>query len=81
MHETWADMRRFHYTDKDPATNEQVYAGFTPPVGNLFDDNGGEFVYRARPRYNSEYLYNINALESVGAFDLNYHTKKTWFAE
>lgn len=81
MHETWADMRRFHYTDDDPATGQNVYAGFTPPVGNLFEDNMNEFVYRARPRYNSEYLYNINALESVGAFALNYHTKKTWFAE
>jgi hypothetical protein len=81
MHETWVDMRRYHYTDKDPVTNEQVYAGFEPPVGNLFEDNGGEYVYRARPRYNSEYLYNINSLQSVGAFDLNYHTKKPWFAQ
>ena len=81
MHQTWVDMRRYHYTDDDPATGQNIYASFTPPVGNLFDDNQGEFVYRARPRYNSEYLYNINALEGVGAFDLNYHTKKTWFAE
>jgi hypothetical protein len=80
VQETWVDMRRYHYIDKDPETSKQVYAGFTPPLTNLFENNAGELVYRARPRYNSEYLYNIPALESVGALDLNYHTKKTWFA-
>lgn len=80
MQETWVDMRRYHYTDTDPGTGKQVYAGFEPPVTNLFEDNNGELVYRTRPRYNSEYLYNIPALEAIGAMDKNYHTKKTWFA-
>ncbi|RYY11726.1 MAG: SusD/RagB family nutrient-binding outer membrane lipoprotein, partial [Chitinophagaceae bacterium] len=79
MHETWADMRRYHYTDLDPLTGKQVYADFAPPVTNLFEDNNGELVYRTRPRYNSEYLYNIPALESIGALDKTYHTKKPWF--
>lgn len=80
-HETWVDMRRYNYIDIDPATGKQVYAGFTPPITNLFDNNAGNFVYRTRPRYNSEYLYNIPALDKIGALGLDYHTKKTWFAE
>lgn len=84
--ETWVDMRRFHYTDKDPVTGNQVYADFVPAGGTLYPDNGGAYVYRVRPRYNSEYIYDIPALETVGAVVggsqvLNYHTFKTWFAQ
>ncbi|HMU45888.1 MAG TPA: SusD/RagB family nutrient-binding outer membrane lipoprotein [Chitinophagaceae bacterium] len=81
---TWADMRRFHYTDIDPATGAQVYAGFTPPSGSsLHATNKGKLVYRCRPRYNSEYLYNIPALTSVGAYPPgnDYHTLETWFSK
>jgi hypothetical protein len=83
-HNTWADMRRYHYTDLDAATGVQVYAGFTPPTGsNLFSQNQGGWVYRTRPRYNSEYLYNIPALTAIGAYPVNnaYHTKQPWFAK
>lgn len=83
MHEVWADMRRFHYTDVDQATGKQVYSDFTPPTGStLYPDNAGKLVYRARPRYNSEYLYNIPALTSIGAYPgLDYHTKEQWFSQ
>ncbi|MER3499151.1 MAG: hypothetical protein C4308_11215 [Chitinophagaceae bacterium] len=80
-------MRRFHYTDIDPQTGAQVYANFTPPAGTeLFQNNNGKLVYRARMRYNSEYLYNIPSLQGIGAIDmagkqvLDYHTKPTWFS-
>lgn len=79
----WVDMRRYHYTDKDPATGEQVYAGFAPPAGNnLHATNKTKWVYRCRPRYNSEYLYNIPALTLIGAYPVgnDYHTKETWFS-
>jgi hypothetical protein len=80
--ETWVDMRRYHYTDLDPVTSQQVYADFTLPSGlDLFTDNGGLPVYRARPRYNSEFLYNIAALDAVGGRALNYHTKEQWFSK
>ena len=80
--ETWADIRRFHYTDIEPGEITQVYAGFTPPSGSdLYPNNNGKVVYRARPRYNSEYLYNVAELERIGAIDLDYHTKIQWFAE
>jgi len=80
--ETWVDIRRYHYTDLDPATGNQVYADFTPPSGlDLYTDNKGNLVYRARPRYNSEFLYNIVALDAVGGRSLNYHTKEQWFSK
>jgi hypothetical protein len=66
-----------------------VYAGFTPPSGgNLYVNNSGKLVYRARMRYNSEYLYDIPSLMQIGAVSdligtqvLDYHTKPTWFSQ
>jgi len=82
--ETWVDMRRYHYIDNDPTGTGQVYAGFTPPTGgDLFPDNNGELVYRYYPRYNAEYVWNINELRRIGATANNYHanpTEKIWFA-
>ncbi len=78
--ETWVDMRRYHYTDKD-ANGVQVYTGFTvPTTADLFPDNGGKLVYRMRPRFNSEYVWNINELNRIGATALDYHTKEMWFS-
>jgi hypothetical protein len=84
VQETWTDMRRFHYTDKDPVTTAQVYADFAPPTGaTLFANNNGKLVYRCRPRYNSEFLYDIPSLTAVGAMAggsqvVDYHTKECW---
>jgi Starch-binding associating with outer membrane len=80
--ETWTDMRRYHYTDLDPITGQQVYNGFTPPSGtDLFGTNNTKLVYRARPRYNSEFLYNIAALDLLGGRLLDYNTKEMWFSQ
>ena len=85
VQETWTDMRRFHYTETDPVTTKQVYADFAPPSGTfLFPSNNGKFVYRCRPRYNSEFLYDIPSLKLVGALDgsasqvVDYHTLECW---
>jgi hypothetical protein len=80
--ETWVDMRKYHYIDKDPETNKQVYMGFTPPSGtNLVSTNLGNLTYRMRPRFNSEYLYDIPELTRIGAYQYpEYNTYKTWFA-
>jgi hypothetical protein len=81
MIETWTDMRRFHYVDLDPQTGNQVYADFTLPTGlDLFQNNNGKPVQRARPRYNSEYLYNVDELNRLGGLELDYHTKEQWFS-
>jgi hypothetical protein len=65
-----------------------VYADFTiPPGASLFTNNGGKPVYVARPRYNSEFLYNIPSLKLVGVLDgsgaqvANYHTTECWFSK
>jgi len=82
--ETWVDMRRYHYVDKDPSGTGQVYADFTPPSGSdLFPDNNGELIWRYYPRFNSEYVWNINELNRIGATTNNYHAnpvEKIWFA-
>jgi hypothetical protein len=78
--ELWMDMRRYHYTDIDPATGAQIYPGFAPPT-NLYPDNNGKIVQRIRPRYNSEYVWNFAALISVGGDQLDYHTKPLWIIQ
>ena len=80
MMETWVDMRRFHYVDQDPKGG-QVYADLVLPTGiDLFINNSGKYTYRARPRYNSEYLYNVAELTRLGALALDYNTKEQWFS-
>ncbi|BAH40239.1 MAG TPA: SusD/RagB family nutrient-binding outer membrane lipoprotein [Gemmatimonas aurantiaca] len=78
--ELWMDMRRYHYTDIDPASGRQVYPGFAAPT-NLYGDNGGKVVQRIRPRYNSEYVWNIPALDAIGARAADYHTKPLWITQ
>lgn len=75
--EVWVDMRRYHYTDVDPASGRQVYPGFTPPT-SLQAENGGKTVQRMRPRYNSEYVWNSAALNVIGGLASDYHTKPLW---
>ncbi|MEO7522321.1 MAG: RagB/SusD family nutrient uptake outer membrane protein [Gemmatimonas sp.] len=75
--EIWMDMRRYHYTDIDPASGQQVYPGFAPPV-TLYADNAGKIVQRIRPRYNSEYVWNRPGLDAIGGLALDYHTKPLW---
>lgn len=78
--ETWLDMRRYHYTDIDPKTGNQVYRGFTIPT-DLFPDNGGLPVQRMRPRFNSEYVWNILELQRIGATQNDYHVKEMWITK
>lgn len=83
-HQTWTDMRKYHYTDIDPSTGGQVYANFTPPptspINYLTSTNNGKYAYRCRPRYNSEYLYNVPELTRIGAYqNLDYITYPCWF--
>ncbi|MBK7939382.1 MAG: SusD/RagB family nutrient-binding outer membrane lipoprotein [Lewinellaceae bacterium] len=71
--ETWVDMRRHHYSD-------QVYKGFVIPA-TLYIDNGGKPVYRLRPRYNSEYVWNRESLDVFGGNNPDYHTYELWFSK
>ena len=71
--ETWVDMRRYHY-------DNQVYLGFEFPA-TFYLDNGGNPVYRLRPRYNSEYVWNREALDQIGGNNADYHTYELWFSK
>jgi hypothetical protein len=82
VHETWTDMRRFHYQDADQATGAQVYANFAPPAGQYrIPTNNNNLVYRCRPRYNSEYLYDVPELTRIGAENQDYNTYECWFSQ
>ena len=72
--------------DSDPT---KVYKGFyLAPAevegrnGSYNIDNEGSPSYRIRPRYNSEYMWNLPSLEKLkpipGTAD-NYHTSIQWF--
>ncbi|WP_419802171.1 SusD/RagB family nutrient-binding outer membrane lipoprotein [Mucilaginibacter sp.] len=69
--EAWADERRYNY---DPG----IFQGFQKPDA-LYPDNAGKQVYLLRPRYNSEYIWNVPALKAIGALQPDYHTTKPWF--
>ena len=75
--EMWMDMRRYHYTDIDPASGVEVFAGFTIP-SPLYVDNNNKVVQRIRPRYNSEYVWNQAGLSAIGGLASDYHTKELW---
>jgi len=77
FNEVWMDMRRYHYTDTELATGQQIYPGFELPQ-TLDTRNENQPVYRLRPRYNSEYVWNAASLDAIGALALNYHTKPLW---
>jgi hypothetical protein len=73
--------------DTDPT---KVYKGFyLAPAqvedrrGNYDSRNDGSPCYRVRPRYNSEYMWNLNSLKALkpisGAAD-NYQCSIPWFA-
>jgi hypothetical protein len=77
--ETWVDLRRFHYLDDVDGNGVQDYIGFALP-GTLAPENLGKPVYRVRPRFNSEYVWNIEELRRIGALNSDYHTYETWFS-
>lgn len=78
--ETWVDMRRFHYTDIDPLTTLPVYKGYIVPAG-IPAVNTGRLATRIRPRYNSEYVWNLDELVRIGATAPDYHVKEMWFSQ
>lgn len=69
----------------------RIYKGFYLPPADVINrrqkfpaDNQGAPCYRLRPRYNSEYLWNLASLKSLTPIPgdaLNYHTSIVWFAQ
>lgn len=80
--ETWVDLRRYHYNvDLDPATSTPVYKNFALPT-TLFSSNLNKVVHRLRPRYNSEYVWNLDELKrgDIQGDKTDYHTYETWLS-
>jgi hypothetical protein len=71
--EAWTDMRKYHYD----TTN--IYKEMKFPI--LYVNNNEKLPYRVRPRFNSEYVWNLNALIAIGADKMDYHTFEMWFSE
>lgn len=73
--EAWVDLRRFKY-------DTQVFTTYViPTTAQYFPDNNGKLAYRARPRYNSEYVWNREALNTFGGNNADYHTYEPWFVK
>lgn len=83
----WDETQVNQKWDADPA---KVYKGFYLSPAQVFNRKGsynekneGSPAYRIRPRYNSEYMWNLKSLETLkpvsGTAD-NYHTSIPWFA-
>lgn len=81
--EQWMDLRRFHYTDSYTGEAQEAFRGFATPVV-LYSLNGGKVVNRLRPRYNSEYVWNRDALSQLtpisGLAD-DYQTSELWITK
>lgn len=84
FYEQWMDLRRFDYTGSYAGeAPQQAFPGFAPPT-SLYPLNAGKLVYRLRPRYNSEYVWNRDALSKLtpisGLAD-DYQTSKLWIIQ
>lgn len=77
--ETWNDLRRFHY-GADTYKGQPVFSGFKLPT-TFASANLSKPAYRVRPRYNSEYVWNIEALKKIGGDKTNFHTTELWFTK
>ncbi|WP_395810268.1 SusD/RagB family nutrient-binding outer membrane lipoprotein [Daejeonella sp.] len=78
--ETWSDLRKYNYNVGDVKGNNPYVNAFFFPA-SFSADNGGKPAQRTRPRYNSEYIWNVEALKKIGADKVDYHTSKMWFTE
>ena len=67
--ETWSDLRKYNY---DFFVFKQYHQ-----ISNLMH---GDYAYRLRPRYYSEYNWNRLELEKWGGLESNYGVQRVWFA-
>jgi hypothetical protein len=85
---SWTKDVAYHKLDADPS---RVYKGFYLPSADVLNrrtklatTNLGSPCYRLRPRYNSEYMWNLPSLKKLlpiaGDAD-NYQCSMTWFTK
>lgn len=70
--ETWCDLRKYHYSATVFRTYNQLAAA---------DLQYGKYAYRCRPRYNSEYVWNLAELAKFGGNLATYGTQELWFSQ
>ncbi len=83
---SWSSDLVFHKPDSDPS---RVYKGFYLPPADVLNRrtkfanaNQGSPCYRLRPRYNSEYMWNLQSLQKLTPIPgdaENYPTSMVWF--
>jgi len=78
--ESWADLRRYHYFDLDPATGLQVYNTFLIPFYST-NNQGPKPAYRFAPTNFSEFDWNVDELRKIGGLNIDYHTYEMWFSQ
>ena len=76
--ELWMDMRRYHYTDLDPASGEQVFPGF-----DAADDALCRQRRQARAAHPPEIQLRVRVepvpgSTTIGGLATDYHTKPLW---
>lgn len=69
-YDIWVDMRKYRYDTSIFRQFQEMQAGSL---------TYGDYTYRVRPRFNSEYMWNVEALERFGALDDNYVIQPLWF--
>lgn len=80
----WDKDNMYNKYDSDPT---KVYKGFYLPYSQLStskvnEDNNGSPCYRVRPRYNSEYMWNLPSLKQLKPISgdaKDYHCSMPWF--
>ena len=77
--ELWMDMRRYHYTEVVGGT--EVFRGFATPTTLYTANQPDKLVYRIRPRFNSEYVWNRDALAVIQGLNSDYHTIEMWITQ
>ncbi|MFB9863025.1 SusD/RagB family nutrient-binding outer membrane lipoprotein [Rufibacter immobilis] len=66
----------------DLDASDNVFRGYYfPTTAQMFSANNNMPAYRVRPRFNSEYMWNITSLQEIGALDNAYHTYEMWFSK
>jgi len=83
---SWTNDVVYHKADSDPA---RIYKGFNLGAANVENrrtkfatDNLGSPCYRLRPRYNSEYMWNLPSLKKllpIAGDATNYQCSMPWF--
>ncbi|PST83980.1 SusD/RagB family nutrient-binding outer membrane lipoprotein [Pedobacter yulinensis] len=72
--EQWCDLRKHHYSPDVFRQFKQLESS------EFFPSTPGKYAYRIRPRYNSEYIFNIAEIRKWGADKNEYTTLETWFS-